>query len=143
MTDTGIKRLMRQAVTNSDPTAIREAFERLVRRGSDALSPEEEYQTRHEDYMMDMPQSGERIRGRDRMQAMQAAFPTPPTITVRRVVGSGRVWVLEGVNDYAGDVWQVVVILELDPDGRVVRDTRYYAKPFDPPAWRAPWTERI
>jgi hypothetical protein len=88
---------------------------------------------------MEMPQSGERIRGRDQMLAMQQAYPTPPTITVRRVIGSGRVWILEGVNDYAGDVWHVVLILELDPEGRVVRDTRYYAKPFDPPAWRASW----
>ena len=28
------------------------------------LSPEEEYEIRHEDYVMEMPQSGERIRGR-------------------------------------------------------------------------------
>jgi hypothetical protein len=51
--------------------------------------------------------------------------------------------VLEGVNDYAGDVWHVVVILELDPDGLVVRDTRYHAKPLDPPQWRAAWVEPI
>jgi hypothetical protein len=28
------------------------------------LSPEKEYVLRHEDYVMEMPQSGERIRGR-------------------------------------------------------------------------------
>ena len=28
------------------------------------LSAEEEYQIRHEDYTLEMPQSGERIRGR-------------------------------------------------------------------------------
>lgn len=28
------------------------------------LSPEAEYEIRHEDYTMEMPQSGERIRGR-------------------------------------------------------------------------------
>jgi hypothetical protein len=141
MTGTDVQQLLRQAVTNDDPAAMRAAFERLLHGGPDALSPEEEYQTRHEDYVMDMPQSGERIRGRDQMRAMQEAYPTPPTITVRRVVGSGAVWILEGVNDYAGDVWHVVLILELDPEGHVVRDTRYYAKPLDPPAWRASWVE--
>ncbi len=39
------------------------------------LSAEEEYQIRHEDYTLEMPQSGERIRGREAMRAMQEAFP--------------------------------------------------------------------
>jgi hypothetical protein len=141
MTGTDVQQLLRQAVTNNDQAAMRAAFERLLHGGPDALSPEEEYQTRYEDYVMDMPQSGERIRGRDQMRAMQEAYPTPPTITLQRVVGSGTVWILEGVNDYAGDVWHVVLILELDPEGRVLRDTRYYAKRYDPPAWRASWVE--
>jgi hypothetical protein len=141
MTDTDVQQLLRQAVTNNDPAAMRAAFELLLQGGPDALSPEEEYLTRHEDYVMDMPQSGERIRGRDQMRAMQEAYPAPPTITVRRVVGSGAVWTLEAVNDYAGDIWHLVLILELDPEGRILRDTRYYAKPFDPPPWRASLVE--
>ena len=55
------------------------------------LDAEQEYALRHEDVVIDMPQSGERIRGRDNMQAMQEAYPGPPTITVRRIVGSGEV----------------------------------------------------
>ena len=141
MTNTDVQQLLRQAVANNDAAAMRTAFERLLDAGPDALSPQDEYRTRREDYVMEMPQSGERIRGRDRMLAMQEAYPTPPTITLRRVVGSGPVWIVEGVNDYAGDVWHVVVILELDSEGRIMRDTRYYAKRFDPPAWRSSWVE--
>jgi hypothetical protein len=143
MTDSDIQHLLRQAVRTSDPAVMREAFDRLLARGPDALSAEAEYETRHQDYVMEMPQSGERIRGRDAMRSMQEAFPTPPTISVRRVVGSDGMWVLEGVNDYGNDIWHVVVILELDADGRVLRDTRYYAKPFDAPDWRAAWVERM
>lgn len=33
------------------------------------LSPEEEYNVRHQDYVMEMPQSGERFRGRENMRA--------------------------------------------------------------------------
>ena len=77
------------------------------------------------------------------MLAMQEAFPTPPTLTLRRVVGSGRVWIVEGINDYAGDVWHVVAILELDDDGRIVRDTRYYTQKSEAPDWRAQWVEPI
>jgi hypothetical protein len=141
MTDPHIQYLLRQAVRTSDPAVMRQAIDRLVAGGPDALSAEAEYETRHEDFVMEMPQSGERIRGREAMQSMQEAFPTPPTISVRRMLGSNGIWVIEGVNDYKEDVWHVVVILELDPDGRILRDTRYYAKPFDAPEWRAAWVE--
>jgi hypothetical protein len=106
-------------------------------------SAEGEYRVRHPDYVMEMPQSGERIRGRDAMRAMQEAFPTPPTMTLRRVMGSGRVWVVEGVNDYEGDVWHVVATFELDDEDRIVRDTRYYTQKLEAPAWRAQWVEPI
>lgn len=52
-------------------------------------------------------------------------------------------WVVEGVNDYGeGRVFNVVLIIELR-DGKMFRDTRYYAEPFEPPAWRAKWVERM
>jgi hypothetical protein len=28
-------------------------------------------------------------------------------------------------------------------DGKIWRDARYYAEPFEPPAWRSPWVEPI
>jgi len=43
------------------------------------LSAEAEYEMRHEDFVMEMPQSGERIRGRENMRAFQRSFAiTPP-----------------------------------------------------------------
>lgn len=141
---TDVQELFRRAVRDSDADAMREGIERLFgQAGPEALSAEAEYELRHEDYVMEMPQSGERIRGRDAMRAMQEAFPTPPTITLRRVSGSGHVWVVEGVNDYAGEVWHVVAVFELDDDGRIVRDTRYYTQPTEAPEWRSAWVERI
>jgi hypothetical protein len=50
--------------------------------------------------------------------------------------------VIEGTNDYGGgDIWSVVLDLEFSADGRMLRDTRYYAKPIDPPPWRAAFTD--
>jgi hypothetical protein len=113
-------------------------FERL-----EHLSAEAEYELRHPDYVMEMPQSGERIRGRDKMRAFQEAYPNPPTITPRRVAGSGDVWVIEGRSDYGdGQIFHVAMIVEFR-DGKIWRDTRYYAEPFEPPAWRAQWVEPI
>jgi hypothetical protein len=113
-------------------------FERLQH-----LSPEAEYELRHPDYVMEMPQSGERIRGRDKMREFQEAYPNPPSIIPRRVVGSGDVWVIEARSDYGeGQIFHVAMIVEFR-DGKIWRDTRYYAEPFEPPAWRARWVEPI
>ncbi|MDX8031110.1 hypothetical protein SK803_12855 [Lentzea sp. BCCO 10_0856] len=72
---------------------------------------------------------------------MQGDFPKPPTITLRRVAGRGRFWTVEDVNDYGDEVWHVIVVRELDDEGRILRDTRYYGQKFDPPEWRREWVE--
>ncbi|HVF00274.1 MAG TPA: nuclear transport factor 2 family protein [Rubrobacteraceae bacterium] len=107
------------------------------------LSPDEEYELRHEDYVMKMPQSGERIRGRENMRALQEAYPDPPSIRLRRVLVRDGLWVAEGFNGYGGgQVFAIVAIIELR-DGKMWRDTRYYAEPFEAPEWRARWVERL
>jgi hypothetical protein len=143
MSDPDVRELFRQAVTHNDSAAMRKGIDSLFGLTGNGLSPEAEQRLRHHDYVMEMPQSGERIRGRDAMRAMQEAFPVPPSITLRRVVGSGQVWVVEGTNDYAGDVWHVVAILELGTDGSIMRDTRYYTQESEAPSWRAEWVEAI
>jgi len=142
--DAEVLALFRQAVKGNDAAAMREGLEQLLGLSDGAgLSAEEEYRVRHPDYVMEMPQTNERIRGRDAMRSMQETFPTPPKTTLRRVVGSGHVWVVEGVNDYDGDVWNVALILELDDHGLIVRDTRYYGQRSEPPEWRSQWVERL
>ena len=107
------------------------------------LSPEEEYNVRHQDYTMEMPQSGERFRGRENMRAFQEAYPNPPNIQLRRVVVREGLWVAEGVNDYGGgQVFTIVAIIELR-EGKMWRDTRYYGEPFEAPEWRAQWVEQM
>jgi hypothetical protein len=106
------------------------------------LSPEEEYEIRHEDYVMEMPQSGERIRGREKMREFQEAYPSPPTMQLRRVIVREGLWVVEIVSDYGGRIYNSVLIIELR-DGKMFRDTRYYAEPFEAPEWRAQWVERM
>ena len=110
------------------------------------LSAEKEYALRHEDYVMEMPQSGERIRGRENMRAFQEGFPghsTPPSIRIRRVPIRVGLWVVESVIDYGGEqVFNGAAILELK-DGKIWHDTRYFAEPFEAPDWRSRWVERM
>src|SRR4028119_2456348 len=138
MSESEVLDLFRRAVADDDPVAMRAGLDRVLGLTSGTgLSAEEEYRVRHPDYVMEMPQSGERIRGREAMRAMPEAFPAPPQLTGRRVVGAGRVWVLEGVNDYGGDVWHVALVLEFDADGRIGRATPSHPPPGGPPARRA------
>ena len=109
------------------------------------LDPDAEYELRHEEaFVADMPQSGERIRGRDNMRAMQRAFPPDrmPTFRVRRITGGGDVWTVEASGDYGGELYLVVVIIEFR-GGKIVRETRYYPQPFEAPDWRSQWVERM
>ena len=107
-------------------------------------SPEAVYEANHpDDYVMEMPQSGESIRGRKKLREFQEAYPTPPKIRIRRVLVREGLWVVEEVNDYGeGRVSNAVLILELK-DGRIWRDRRYFAEPFEAPEWRAQWVERV
>ena len=134
-----------QQVPNLEEIDEQQAGRFLVEMFS-VLSAEKEYALRHEDYAMEMPQSGERIRGRENMRAFQRTFAsnsTPPSIRIRRVLVREGLWVVEGVNDYGeGRVYNVVLIVELR-DGKWWRDSRYYAEPLEAPEWRAQWVERM
>jgi SnoaL-like domain len=119
---------------------------RFLRELYSTLSAQREYEVRHEDYVMEMPQSGERIRGRENMWTFQEAFPehsAPPTIRVRRLLVRDGLWVGEGLIDYGGGmVLNSVAVVELK-DGKIWRDTRYFAEPFEAPEWRSQWVERM
>jgi hypothetical protein len=41
-----------------------------------------------------------------------------------------------------GCVFHSTAIFELK-DGKIWRDTRYFAEPFEAPEWRAQWVERM
>ena len=90
------------------------------------------YEVRHQNFVMVMPQSGERIRGRERMREFQAAFgQSAPAMRLRRPLVRGGLWVAEVLSDYGGGrVFHYVSIVELR-DGKMWRDIRYYAEPFE------------
>jgi ketosteroid isomerase-like protein len=98
----------------------------------------------HDDLVQEWPQSGERIIGRDNAIAIERSFPGGlPTMRFRRTLADGDLAVLEVELTYAdGSHYLGVSIIELR-DGKVARETDYYAQPFQAPEWRAQWVERI
>jgi hypothetical protein len=118
---------------------VRRLFERLI----EAMDPAVEYEARHEDFTVEFPQSGERL-DRDGLRKLQEHFPGgAPEIRLRRLSGADDVWFRESVIRYAdGTVACGVTRVEFR-DGRIWKETRYYAEPFEAPAWRAQWVQRM
>jgi ketosteroid isomerase-like protein len=96
----------------------------------------------HDDFVQEWPQSGERIRGRDNSMAINQNYPGFPTQTAGRIMASGDLVTSEVTLDYGGQIYHGVSIFEFR-DGKAVKETDYFAQPFDAPRWRAQWVERI
>ena len=88
-----------RGVPNLEEMSEQEAHRFLMELFSN-LSAQEESELRDQDYVMEMPQSGECIRGREKMREFQKAYPTPPSIQLRRVLVRDGLWVVEEVNNY-------------------------------------------
>jgi hypothetical protein len=92
--------------------------------------------------VLEYPQSGERIRGVDHIAASRRAQPNRKRFTVRRVRGGGGLWISELLAHYDDQQISVVSVMEVE-DGRVMRETQYFAEPFAPGPSRAQWVERM
>ena len=95
-----------------------------------------------EDAVLDYPQSGERIRGRHNIQESRFVQPNKKRFTVRRIIGSGDLWVTEFVLTYDGIPSYAVSIMEFR-EGLVANETQYFADRFDPAPSRAHLVERV
>jgi hypothetical protein len=116
--------------------------------------------SRHRDWTLDWPQSGERVRGdaNDRMimENWPGGLPTAldvrvvgsedrwvmsPSFTFVRVKGGGDFWWADGTAAYPdGSTWHAAALLELR-NGLLFHEIWYFAPSLDPPAWRSAWVE--
>jgi hypothetical protein len=109
---------------------------------SDANELETEHRIYHEDAVLEYPQSGERTRGRSNIQNQRASQPSQKRFTVRRIIGSGDLWITEFILSYDGKPSYTVSIMEFR-GCKVARETQYFADPFVAPTWRAQWVEQM
>jgi ketosteroid isomerase-like protein len=109
---------------------------------SDANDFETEHRIYLEDAVLDYPQSGERTRGRSNIQSQRASQPSKKRFSIRRMIGSGELWVTEFILTYDGKPSYTVSIMEFRGD-KVARETQYFADPFVALVFRAQWVERM
>jgi ketosteroid isomerase-like protein len=124
-----------------DDQTLREALQRHWQ-ASDENDFDVEHEIYREDAVLTYPQSGERIRGRRNIQESRTVQPNKKRFKVRRMTGSGDLWVSEFILSYDGKPSYVVSIMEFR-DGLVASETQYFADPFAPGPSRAHLVERI
>jgi hypothetical protein len=94
-----------------------------------------------EDALLEYQQSGERFRGRATIAAQRTGHPADRHFTVLRITGRDELWVSEVVISYDGVPSFSVSIMEFKGD-EVVRESQYFADPFEAPASRAALAEQ-
>jgi SnoaL-like domain len=95
-----------------------------------------------DDAVLEWPQGGERVRGKANIIAVRSAYPARQEFQVHRITGCRDLWVNEYTIRYDGRPISVVGIMEFRDD-KVVRERIYFGEPWEPPAWRAQWVERM
>src|SRR5580693_1682135 len=131
------------------PQLQRSAQEHQIRAALDqhwAASDANDFETEHhiylEDAVLEYPQSGELTRGRSNIQGQRSSQPNKKRFSIRRIIGSGELWVTEFILTYDDKPSYTVSIMEFSGD-KVIRETQYFADPFVAPAFRAQWVERM
>ena len=98
----------------------------------------------HDDFILEWPQSGERIRGRTNFVAINEHYPAHGRweITIHRIIGEGDEVVSDvGVTD--GAIIGRAITFSTIRDGKILHQTEFWPDPYEPAAWRAGWVEKI
>ena len=85
---------------------------------------ETEHLIYHEDAVLEYPQSGERTRGRSNIRNQRCSQPSKKRFSIRRIVGTGALWVTEFILAYDGKPSYTVSIMEFS-GVKVARETQY------------------
>jgi hypothetical protein len=96
-----------------------------------------------DDAVVEWPQSGERNVGRQACTLLYKNYPGgSPSYELRRISGSGDLFVVEAIGRYGTDASYLTSIIEFS-DGKIAKQTDYFGSPFEAPAWRSQWVERM
>ena len=100
-----------------------------------------------DDFVQEWPQSGERIRGKAAVKRINegysAATGKTPKLKLRRISDGGDIQVVEATIDYGDGIPVSYVGIAEFRGGKLVKATEYFANPFEAPAWRADFVERM
>jgi hypothetical protein len=99
-----------------------------------------------DDFVQEWPQSGERLTKEATLrlgEKYEDLSGTSPKFTYKRMLGGGDVFVIEGTVDYGDGIPVSYVGIGELRDGKIAKMTEYFANPFEAPAWRADFVEKV
>jgi hypothetical protein len=129
-----------------DNAALAAAFQEVLHSGDFARMGPMLLEHATDDFVEEWPQSGERLskQGLTRLaEAYQQNTGTRPRFTYKRMLGGGDVFVVEGTIDYGDGIPVSYVGIGEVRGGKVAKVTEYFANPFEAPAWRAGFVDRM
>ena len=122
------------------------AFEAVLRTGDFEKVQELAQTYASDDFVQEWPQSGERLTKEASLrlgEQYSEKTGTSPKFTYKRMLGGGEVFVIEGTIDYGDGVPVSYVGIGELRDGKVAKMTEYFANPFEAPAWRADFVQKM
>jgi limonene-1,2-epoxide hydrolase len=98
----------------------------------------------HDEYVLEWPQSGERIRGRANFAAVNEHYPAAGrwNFIVHRLIAEGDEVVTE-VSVTDGKIKGRAITFSTVQGGKILKQIEYWPDPFEAAVWRAPWVERM
>jgi hypothetical protein len=129
-----------------DNMALAAAFEEVLKSGDFGRMSVLLQEHATDDFVQEWPQSGERLTkaASARLNESYSEMSgTSPKFDYQRMIGGGDVFVVEGTIDYGDGVPVRYVGIGEVRDGMVAKMTEYFANPFEAPAWRADFVERM
>ena len=130
----------------ADTRDMVEAYEEALKAGDFGRMTELAQQYATDDFVQEWPQSGERLTKEASMrlgEKYEGLSGTSPKFTYKRMLGGGDVFVIEATIDYGDGIPVSYVGIGELRDGKVAKMTEYFANPFEAPAWRADFVDRM
>ena len=97
----------------------------------------------HEEYVLEWPQSRERVRGRENFVAINENYPAHGRweFTVHRILAEGDE-VVSDVDVTDGVIRGRVITFSKIRDGKILHQTEFWPDPFEAADWRSQWVEK-
>ena len=98
----------------------------------------------HDEYSLEWPQSGERIRGRENFAKINTYYPAEGKwqFAVNQIISEGDL-VVADVTVTDGVRTDRVITFSTVRDGKILKQVEFWPEPFEAPTWRAQWVERM
>ena len=97
----------------------------------------------HDNYVLEWPQSGERVRGRVHFIAINENYPAHGrwSFTIHRIIAEHD-QVVSDVEVTDGVITGRALTFSTIADGKILRQTEFWPDRFGPAVWRTPWVEK-